>query len=61
MDRTGETKINNFGSEMIITEYENARNITVFFPKYNYITKHINNQPFLTLFFTQNLGTRKGS
>lgn len=41
IDRTGETKINNFGSEMIITEYKNARNITVFFPKYNYTAQNI--------------------
>lgn len=41
IDRTGETKTNNFGSEMIITEYKNARNITVFFPKYNYTVQNI--------------------
>lgn len=31
LDRIGETKLNNFGSKMLIIEYNNARNITVQF------------------------------
>lgn len=30
-DRTGEININNFGSEMVIVKYRNARDIDVFF------------------------------
>lgn len=32
----GETKVNNFGSEMIIIKYNNNKDIDVFFPKYNW-------------------------
>lgn len=41
IDRTGETKNNNFGSEMIITEYKNAHSITIFFPEYDYTVQNI--------------------
>ena len=40
IDRTGEKNINNFGSEMIITEYRNAMNIDVYFPEYNWTLKN---------------------
>lgn len=35
VDRTGEEKINNFGSKMYIIEYKNNKDITVYFPEYN--------------------------
>lgn len=39
IDRKGEKSINNFGSEMIITEYKNYHDIDVYFPKYDWISK----------------------
>ena len=41
IDRTGERRINNFGSEMIIIEYRTNKNIDVYFPEYNWITKGV--------------------
>lgn len=35
IDRCGESKLNNFGSKMIISEYNGNKNITVVFPEYN--------------------------
>jgi hypothetical protein len=35
-DRTGEKNINNFGSEMIITEYRKWNDIDVYFPQYDW-------------------------
>ena len=32
IDRTGEENVNNFGSKMIITKYNNALDIDVYFP-----------------------------
>lgn len=39
-NRIGETRKNNSGSEMIIVEYRNARDIDVYFEKYDYIAKN---------------------
>ena len=39
IDRTGEKSINNFGSEMIITEYRKYSDIDVYFPEYNWTYK----------------------
>ena len=39
IDRTGETRINNFGSQMIIIRYRMNRDIDVYFPEYDYIFK----------------------
>ena len=41
IDRTGEENINNFGSRMIITKYNNARDIDVYFPEYEYTINHV--------------------
>lgn len=41
LDRTGEKRLNNFGSEMIIIGYKNCENINVFFPEYNWIAKNV--------------------
>ena len=32
IDRTGEERVNNFGSKMVIKEYRNSRDIDVYFP-----------------------------
>ena len=40
IDRTGEEGVNNFGSKMIISKYNNARDIDVYFPEYNWIAKN---------------------
>ena len=39
-DRTGEERVNNFGSKMIIKEYRNSRYIDIYFPEYNWTFKH---------------------
>lgn len=36
IDRTGEERINSFGSRMIIKEYRTNRDIDVYFPEYNW-------------------------
>ncbi len=46
IDRAGETRINNFGSKMIITECRNAHDIDVYFPKYNWIAKNMQYKQF---------------
>lgn len=40
IDRIGERGINNFGSEMVITEYRKWNDIDVYFPKYDWIVKN---------------------
>ena len=40
-DKIGEIGYNNFGSEMIIKEYKNNKDIDVYFPEYNWIAEHI--------------------
>ena len=32
IDRTGEERMNNFGSKMIISRYRNTKDIDVYFP-----------------------------
>ena len=46
IDRTGERGINNFGSEMIITEYRKYSDIDVYFPEYNWTFKGARYQKF---------------
>lgn len=41
IDRTGEERYNNFGSRMIITKYNNKKDIDVYFPEYDYTIKHV--------------------
>lgn len=41
INRCGEEKNNNFGSNMRIINYENNTNIDVYFPEYNWIAKNI--------------------
>ena len=40
IDRTGEEKLNNFGSKMVIKEYKKYSDIDVYFPEYNWTFKH---------------------
>ena len=41
IDRTGETRLNKFGSEMVITVYRNCNDIDVCFPEYNWTAEHV--------------------
>ena len=40
IDRTGEENVNNFGSKMIISKYNNNYDIDVYFPEYNWVAKN---------------------
>ena len=40
IDRTGEERLNTFGSKMIIKEYRNSKDIDVYFPEYNWTFNH---------------------
>ena len=46
IDRTGEERLNNFGSRMIITEYRSRKDIDIYFPEYDWIAKHIEYKNF---------------
>lgn len=39
-NRTGEINYNNFGSEMILTNYNSSYDVDVYFPQYNWTCKH---------------------
>ena len=41
IDRIGEKNINNFGSEMIIVEYNGSRDVDVYFPEYDWTAKGV--------------------
>ena len=41
IDRTGERGVNSFGSKMIITKYNNALDIDVYLPEYDYTINHV--------------------
>ena len=41
IDRTGEERLNNFGSRMIIKEHRKYSDIDVYFPEYNWTAKHV--------------------
>ena len=40
INKTGEEKVNSFGSKMVVKEYRNNKDIDVYFPEYNWIFKH---------------------
>ena len=40
IDRTGEERLNNFGSKMVIKEYRSTRDVDVYFPEYNWVAKN---------------------
>ena len=46
IDRTGEEKINNFGSKMIITKYIDSKHIDVYFSEYDWTFKNANYNAF---------------
>ena len=46
IDRTGEESINNFGSKIVITKYNYARDIDVYFPEYNWTAKNVEYRQF---------------
>ena len=46
IDRTGEERVNNFGSKMVITKYNGALDIDVYFPEYNWTFEHTTYQNF---------------
>lgn len=46
IDRTGERRINNFGSKMIIVGYRMNRDIDVCFPEYNWTAKNVSYDNF---------------
>lgn len=46
IDRTGETRINNFGSQMIIVGYRNCMDIDTYFPEYDWIARGVQYKEF---------------
>ena len=40
IDRTGEERLNNFGSKMVIKKYRSCKDIDVYFPEYNWTFNH---------------------
>ena len=46
-DRVGEKNYNNFGSEMIITEYRKYKDIDIYFPEYKWTSRHKTYQSFI--------------
>ena len=36
INKTGEEKVNSFGSKMVVKEYRNNKDIDVYFPEYNW-------------------------
>ena len=46
MKRVGETRINNFGSTIIVTAYRNARDIDIYFPEYDWTAEHVRYDQF---------------
>ena len=46
INRTGEERLNTFGSKMIIKEYREYSDIDVYFPEYNWTFKHAIYQTF---------------
>ena len=41
IDRTREENVNNFGSKMIISRYNNRFDIDVYFPEYDWTINHV--------------------
>lgn len=41
IDRTGETRLNNFGSQMIIVEYRMSKDMNVYFPEYDWTAESV--------------------
>lgn len=45
-DRTGEKRLNNFGSEMVIVDYRGCMDVDVYFPEYDWVYKSVTYQKF---------------
>lgn len=45
-DRTGEKRLNNFGSEMVIVDYRGCMDVDVYFPEYDWVYKSATYQKF---------------
>ena len=41
INRTGEEKLNNFGSKMVVKEYRKYSDIDIYFPEYDWTAKHV--------------------
>ncbi len=41
IDRTGMEGVNNFGSKMIISKYNNTNDMDVYFPEYDWTFNHV--------------------
>ena len=46
INRTGEKRVNNFGSNMVIVEYRKREDIDVYFPEYNWTFEHVDYSNF---------------
>ena len=46
IDRTGEERVNSFGSKMAIVGYRTRMDINVYFPEYNWTAKHVQYNDF---------------
>ena len=46
IDRTGEERVNSFGSKMVISKYNGALDMDVYFPEYNWTAEHIQYNTF---------------
>ena len=40
VNRIGEENYNSFGSKMIITRYNGAKDLDIYFPEYNWVFEH---------------------
>src|SRR5574344_3036288 len=40
INKTGEEKVNSFGSKMVVKEYRNNKDIDVYFPEYDWTFEH---------------------
>ena len=46
VNRIGEENYNSFGSKMIITRYNGAKDLDIYFPEYNWVFEHAQYQTF---------------
>ena len=46
INRVGEERLHRFGSKMVIIKYNDAKDIDVYFPEYDWIFEHVTYQNF---------------
>ena len=46
IDRTGEERVNSFGSKMVISKYNGALDMDVYFPEYDWTAEHVQYKNF---------------